>query len=194
MDRDETITAAAELGPGEHAAFFFSDNAERFAVAIPYILRGIEAGERCIYIADENSVFQILEEFRRTGLDVDGATARGSLSVVTKHDSYLRHGLFEPKRMIQDFDRDVRLALQRGFSGLRATAEMTWALDLPSALTQLCEYESALLRRWPNYLAGLCQYNETIFSESAVEKMVTCHCTYVRRGKIVRHRGCEVAA
>lgn len=178
---------AEQLGLGDHAAFFFTTNEERLAFVIPYIIRGLRNFERCIYITDENTVPDILAKFAEAGVDVGSATANGALSVVTKHDSYLRHGAFEPERMIEDLDREVRLSLQSGFSGLRVTGEMSWALDLPSALVRLCEYEENLRRHWPSQLAGLCQYNEMLFPGDLVKKMTSCHGVFVRGGKIFRH-------
>jgi MEDS: MEthanogen/methylotroph, DcmR Sensory domain len=176
-----------ELGLGDHAAFFFRTNGERLAFVIPYIINGLRNFERCIYIADENTVPDILAKFTEAGIDVGAVTANGALSVVTKHDSYLRHGAFEPERMIEDLDREVRLALQSGFSGLRVTGEMSWALDLPSVLVRLCDYEEKLRRHWPSQLAGLCQYNETLFAGDVVKRMMACHGIVVRDGNIVRH-------
>lgn len=178
---------AEEVGLGDHVAFFFKNNAERLEIAIPYMVRGLHNGERCVYIADENTVPDIFEEFRRVGIDIGEATASGALSVVTKHDAYLRHGMFEPERMISDLDRDVRFALQNGFSGLRVTGEMSWALDLPSALTGLCDYEQDLCRRWPAELAGLCQYDETRFPAEVVQRIIGCHCVVLRDGRLLRH-------
>lgn len=176
-----------ELGLGDHVAFFFKSNEERLSLAIPYILNGLRNHERCVYIADENTVPDILEEFRRAGVDTREATALGALSVVTKHDTYLRHGIFEAERMIGDLDRDVALALQAGFTGLRVTGEMSWALDLPTALGHICVYEQELCRRWPAQLGGLCQYNETLFPADLVQRMSGCHCVVVRDGKLVRY-------
>lgn len=177
---------AEELGLGDHAAFFFRTNQERLAFVIPYMIRGLRNCERCIYIADENTVPDILARFKEAGIDVGAVTANGALSVVTKHDSYLRHGAFEPERMIDDLDREVRLALQSGFTGLRVTGEMSWALDLPSVLVRLCDYEEKLRRHWPSQLAGLCQYNELLFSDDVVQRMTGCHSIVVRDGKILR--------
>lgn len=176
-----------ELGLGDHVAFFFKSNEERFAFVMPYMISGLRNLERCIYVAEENTVPEILAKFKESGVDIGAATASGSLSVITKHDSYLRHGMFEPERMIADLDRDVRLALQNGFSGIRITGEMSWALDLPFALGRLCEYEKELRRRWPAQLAGLCQYNESLFPCDVVEKMAGCHGVVVRDGNVVRH-------
>jgi hypothetical protein len=177
-----------ELGLGDHVAFFFKNNEERLAFVIPYMIRGLRNLERCVYIADENTVPQIFAEFKDAGIDIHAATASGALSVLTKHDTYLRHGIFEPERMIGELDRDVRFALQSGFVGLRVTGEMSWALDLPSALGRLCEYEQELCRRWPAQLGGLCQYNESIFPAEVVDKIVGCHCAVVRDGSMVVRR------
>ncbi len=176
-----------ELGLGDHVAYFFKSNEERLAFVIPYMINGLRNLERCVYIAEENTVPEILAEFKGAGIDIHAATSRGALSVVTKHDTYLRHGMFEPEKMITDLDRDVRFALQNGFSGLRVTGEMSWALDLPFALSRLCQYEQELCRRWPSQLAGLCQYNESLFAGDVVQRMAGCHCVVVRDGKIVRH-------
>jgi hypothetical protein len=179
--------SSEELGLGDHVAFFFKSNPERLAFVIPFMIRGLRRNERCVYIAEENTVPRILAEFRWAGIDIDSATAGGALSVVTKHETYLRHGIFEPERMIADLDRDVRLALEKGFAGLRVTGEMSWALDLPSALGRLCQYEEDLRRHWPRQLAGLCQYNESLFPAGLIERMTGCHRITVRDGNIVRH-------
>jgi hypothetical protein len=188
-----TPAVGEELGLGDHVAFFFKNNNERLSFVIPYILNGLRNFERCVYIADENTVPDILADFQRAGVDIGDVTAKGALSVVTKHDSYLRHGIFEPERMITDLDRDVRFALQSGFWGLRVTGEMSWALDLPSALSQLCEYEKELCRRWPNHLGGLCQYNESLFPVDVVERMNVCHCAVVRDGHLIRRHTHDAA-
>ena len=175
------------LGLGDHAAFFFKSNEERLAFVIPYIVAGLKNLERCVYIVNDNTVPEILGAFRKAGIDIGAATANGALSVVTTHDTYLRHGIFDPAKMTTDLDSDVRLALQNGFAGLRVTGEMSWALDLPSALSRLCEYEQELSRRWPAQLAGLCQYNESVFPRELIDKMADCHCVVVRNGDVVRN-------
>lgn len=193
MANQHGTVISEELGLGDHVAYFFKSNAERLAFVIPYIVKGLRSNERCVYVADENSAPHILDEFVWAGIDVPEAIASGRLSVLTKDGSYLHHGIFEPERMISDLDRDVRRALQSGYSGMRITGEMSWALDLPSALVRLCEYEEELRRRWPNLLAGLCQYDESLFPTDIVEKMATCHSVVVRDGRVTRHHTHKLA-
>jgi len=187
MASQVAAVAGEELGLGDHIAYFFKSNAERLAFVIPYMVRGLENHERCVYIAHQNATLDILRRFKSAGVDIDAATASGALSVVTKHETYLRDGIFEPQKMIADLDRAVRSALQDGFSGLRVTGEMSWAMDLPSALSRVCEYEEELRQRWPTQLSGLCQYDESLFSADVVERMAACHWVAVRDGAITRH-------
>lgn len=187
MSNQSASLTAEHLGLGDHAAFFFKRNQERLSFVIPYVIEGVRNNERCVYVADENTVPEILAEFKKAGLDIDACSGSGALSVVTKHDTYLRRGIFDPERMIADLDGDVRYALQHGFSGLRITGEMSWALDLPSALSRLCEYEQELYRHWPAQLAGLCQYNESLFPGDLIERMAKCHSVVVRDGNVMRN-------
>ena len=46
----------SQLRPGDHAALFYRNRAERFEVVVPFIQLGLERNERCLYVADENSV------------------------------------------------------------------------------------------------------------------------------------------
>ncbi|HEV8542944.1 MAG TPA: MEDS domain-containing protein [Verrucomicrobiae bacterium] len=175
-----------QLGMGDHVAYFFRSNAERLAFVIPYIAAGLRRNERCLYIADNNSAPAIYRELDRAGVDTDGAHKRGALSVLTKREAYLRHGVFEPEKMVSDLNNEVKHSLEHGFTGLRASGEMSWALDLPSALARLIEYEERLQATWPAEFEGVCQYDEARFSKELIERMKQIHQVYVCEGRIIR--------
>jgi hypothetical protein len=181
-------TAAKDLQMGDHVAYFFRSNAERLAFVIPYIAIGLQKNERCLYIAEDNSIPRIYRELEEAGVDVDNAQKRGALSILTKRETYLRHGIFEPEKMITDLNNDVKYSLEHGFSGLRASGEMSWALDLPSALARLIEYEEKLQASWPAEFGGVCQYDLTRFAPELIERMKRIHEIYVEDGKIVRNK------
>lgn len=184
-----TMTNSIEqLGMGDHVAYFFRSNAERLAFVIPYISIGLQRNERCLYIAEDNSIPRIYRELQNIGVDVDEAQKRGALSVVTKRETYLRYGLFEPEKMISDLAAEVIHSLDRGFTGFRASGEMSWALDLPSALARLIEYEERLEAAWPAEFGGVCQYDCTRFSAELIAKMKRIHKIYVEDNKIVRQQ------
>lgn len=175
-----------ELQMGEHAALFYRTKTEQLSFALPFVVAGLKRNERCIYIAVDNSVLDILRRLDQLGVDTARVQREGALQVVTKNETYLRHGAFEPEKMVDDFHKEAERALEEGFTGLRATGEMSWALDLPSTLPRLLRYEEALYERWPAHLLGLCQYDESRFPEAIIEKMEQMHKVYVRNGRIIR--------
>lgn len=177
-----------DLKLGDHAALFFQSNSERLAFVIPYIALGLQNNERCIYIAEDNSVPGIYKRLQAAGVDLDHEQARGALSVVTKRETYLRHGPFEPDKMIADLNNEVRFSLEHGFNGLRASGEMSWALDLPSAFARLIEYEEKLQAAWPAEFGGVCQYDVTRFSPELIQRMKRIHSVYVENGQVIRQQ------
>ncbi len=176
------------LRAGDHAAFFYKTRTEQFAVTVPFIAIGLERGERCLYIADDNSVATVIEEFEKGGIDVEGAQKSGALTIGTKHDTYLRHGVFEPAKMTHDLCHEVKESIRLGYTAFRATGEMTWALSLSSALAQLSEYETKLHAAFPGQFVGMCQYNERGFNERIIADMIRIHPVVIARGKLLQNR------
>jgi len=176
------------LCAGDHAALFYKSRAEQFAAIVPFMAIGLKRGERCLYIADDNSVAMVINELEKGGVDVDGAQKSGALTISTKQHTYLRHGIFEPSKMTDDLCDEVKESLRLGYTAFRAAGEMTWALSLPSALARLAEYEMRLHAAFPRQFCGLCQYNERGFSERAIADMIRIHPVVVARGKVLQNR------
>lgn len=175
-----------EIKLGDHAAFFYRTKAEQLDVVIPFIAMGLERNERCLYIAEDNTTSDICKRFQEFGVDVTAAREKGALIVVTKHETYLRHGVFQPDKMIVDLCNEVQAAVDSGFTGLRAAGELSWALDLPSALAQMVKYEEELDENFYSKFAALCQYDESRFPAYITEYMKRLHPVVVSGGKIVR--------
>ena len=173
------------LQPGDHAALIYRTRAEQFLTTAPFIRSGLERNERCLYIAHDNSIPLVLERFSRFGIDVSAAQEERALVVVTKKETYQKHGIFEPEKMVAELRAEVATTLRMGFSGLRATGEMAWALDTPEALGRLTEYEGILQKEFSSHLTGLCQYDETRFSSLMLSDMIRIHPKLVLRGGVI---------
>ncbi|MFT3867554.1 MAG: MEDS domain-containing protein [Nibricoccus sp.] len=173
---------------GDHAAFFFQTKEEQLATVIPFIAIGLERNEQCLYIADASSPAEICQKLQEFGVDVEGTTKRGALSVVTKHETYLRHGVFEPTKMIVDLCSAVDGALASGFNGFRAAGELSWALDLPSALAQMVSYEEELDAHFYLQFTALCQYDASRFPGYLIDRMKRLHPVVICDGKLNRKK------
>jgi hypothetical protein len=171
---------------GDHVAFFYRTKAEQLEAVIPFIAIGLERNERCMYIAEENTPAEIHQHLREFGVDVLEAEKSGALNLVTKRETYLRHGAFQPHKMIEDLCDAVQSALDSGFTGLRAAGELSWALDLPSALIQMVKYEEELEEHFHSKFAALCQYDESRYPAYIIERMKSVHPINICGGKLTR--------
>ena len=167
-------------------AFFYRNKTEQLKTAIPFIAIGLERNEKCLYIAEESSLAEICRYLQDFGVNVQEAKKRNALTIVTKHETYLKHGSFQPDKMIEDLRDAVQSALDMGFTGLRAAGELSWALDLPSALVQMVQYEEELDEHFHSKFAALCQYDETRFPAHIIERMKEVHPMTFRDGKLTR--------
>jgi MEDS: MEthanogen/methylotroph, DcmR Sensory domain len=160
---------------GDHVAFFYRTKAEQLKTVIPFIAIGLEQNEKCLYIAEDHTPSEICQHLQELGVNVLEAQKTGALSVVTKHETYLRHGSFQPHKMIGELCEAVQSALDTGFTGLRAAGELSWALDLPSALVQMVNYEEELEEHFHSKFAALCQYDQSRYPEYIIERMKSVH-------------------
>lgn len=176
----------SEIELGDHAALFYRTKTEQLEVVIPFIAIGLDRNEQCLYIAEDNTISEIRGKLQKYGVNVAAAEKKGALRVVTKHETYLRHGAFQPDKMIIDLRNAVQAAVDSGFTGLRAAGELSWALDLPSALAQMVGYEQDLEEHFHSKFAALCQYDETRYPAMIIERMKVLHPVVVCRGEINR--------
>ena len=164
------------LKPGDHLCLIYENAAEQLATVVPYIQAGLARGERCLCIADDLSIAAVAQALAAAGTDVARERRRGALRMLTKQDSYLKSGKFDPQMMI-GFLRSARHGvLADGFSGLRVTGEMSWALGPESGCDRLIEYEALL-----NTLAKdspsmfLCLYDSTRFDPVVIHDVLRTH-------------------
>lgn len=125
------------LSPQSHACYLY-DPATSHRFAFQFLQAGLARGECCLYVADHVSAFQAQTALRELGVRVQSAQASGALHLVTKHETYLRMGTFDPGGMIDFLTQTVAGAVRKGFPGIRVVGEMNCLLDCPG----LMEYEA----------------------------------------------------
>jgi len=114
------------------------------------------------------------------GLDVTKEAKRGALRLMTQRDTYLRSGVFDPQLMIALLGSALDEALADGFTGLRVTGDMTWALGPETDSDRLIEYEALLNNFFPGSQAlALCQYDRRRFAPEIIRQVLYTHPTAV---------------
>jgi PAS domain S-box-containing protein len=194
-NRNETETdcsrlaeLAARLGLHEHLCLIYDSREEQFAVALPYLRAGLESGERCFYIADENTTADVLDGLRAGGTDVDRYLRSGALTVASKIDLSPEEAPFDPDRMFGFWVEAIRRAEADGFSGLRVLAEMTWTFGENGIPAGLIELESRLNHLVRDSKVGMiCQYRRARFPAKTILDVVRTHPTVAYRGLICKN-------
>lgn len=177
--------AVAAVEPGQHLCAIYETQAEQFSVAIPYLCAGLEKGERCIYITSETDAPVILQALRERGCDADAFVASGALLVLSKRDTYLKDGHFDPDRMVTTLQVAVDDALAAGYPSLRVVGETTWALGEEIGRERLLEYESKVNHCFTTRKASaICLYDGRLFEASTLEGLVETHPQLVHAGLV----------
>lgn len=175
-ESNELQKSLERLNLHDHICLLYKNRDQQFAAAIPFMRIGLERHEKCVYIADENTAAEVLEALRAECDDIDAALDSGSLSIVSKRETYLRQGAFNPDAMIAFLKETTEAAKAAGFAGLRATGEMTWALGPEPGVERLIEYEAKLNDFLPEYDAlAICQYNSDRFDANALLGVIRTH-------------------
>ncbi len=153
----------------------------------PYIESGLRRNEKCIYIADDNTVERVVSEMKAADTDLFGKSLNsGSLSVLTKRETYVKDGYFAPEKMIALLAENTDEALKAGFIGLRATGEMTWMFAGDPGSERMMEYEAKLNDFFPTHQASaVCQYNRTKFSNEQLISVFQAHPKVIYRNEII---------
>jgi two-component system NarL family sensor kinase len=182
------LTAIEQLAPHDHLCAIYESSEERFAVAIPFIRTGLDRGERCIYVADDDGEAVVREALAAEGIDVERAIATGRLVLGAPEDSYLRRGSFDAESMLAYWTDATAAATRLGFSALRVTGETGWVLRAAPGLERWREYESRLTWMLAQHnCSALCQYDRSRSPPELILDVIRTHPTVIYRGDVYRN-------
>jgi predicted DNA binding protein/KaiC/GvpD/RAD55 family RecA-like ATPase/putative methionine-R-sulfoxide reductase with GAF domain len=165
-------------GPNNHLTLIYEGREEQFATAIPFVQQGLEQGDRCLYVADDNDEETVARAMREAGIDVEAAVESGLLSIQSASDVYLDDdGEFDADEIIAYLDETVTEAItERGYEHVRITGEMTWVLNGEDHFDALAEYERKVNHFYPGKdVTGLCQYNRERFPARVLHDVIRSH-------------------
>jgi hypothetical protein len=172
-----------ELRGPDHICLFYTSSAQQLAAVIPFVWTGLKRGERCIYIADENPGATI-GTLQAAGIPVEDAIRDGALVAVTKWDTYLRGGNFDPQAMLLFLQDQVVAARLAGFGALRVTGEVNWirtkldaakflwyeamvnAIISDTGVLAMCQYQRDRVR--PEMMLGILDTHPRIVEKDGV--------------------------
>ena len=145
---------------GDHICAIYSTTEELTREVARFLAEGLRNRERSWYVGSGDEMDSLRDGLRQLGIDVAGETKRKALQLISGDAAYIVHGTFNPEATIQTFNDAIEQAYTDGFTGFRAAAEMSWALDCTDGPHQVIVYEALLKSLFANCRAiGFCLYD-----------------------------------
>ena len=112
-----------ELSWGAHLCLFYETRSDLVEILAPFAIAGIENREACFLFAyEEESMQQLEHSLRLAFADYDERVANGQIEIVRlPPGTYLPDGPFDAQRSTDFWREKTRIALERGFVGLRVS-------------------------------------------------------------------------
>ncbi len=182
----DLIEALKKLKPHDHLCLVYDTEEEWHSAIITFIALGLERNEKCIYVVDMHTANQICDYLREEGINVDAVEASGQLIILHETEAYTRDGIFDPDKMIALLAEETKKAISEGYSALRVTGEMSWALRGHPGSEAIIEYEAKLnMDFFPHYpCLAICQYYRGLFDPGIVRHVIMTHPLMVRNNTI----------
>lgn len=167
----------------DHGMLLYDNDVEQRTVAANFVRQGLARKQAVIYVADQSgrrALHQLAVELRG-----NIPSSSGLLKVLSSFDVYLIGRVFDPERTCAKWKELVRDIVAEGFSEVRLTGEMGWALRGFPHSERLLEYEAAVvdaLKGLP--VKALCQYDLRRFPCECTSAIMDAHPHVVFRGKL----------
>lgn len=171
------LPALERMQPGDHYCGIFRSDADQRRIVIDFVRLGVERNEKMMYLVHLQTADRLRATLSDAGIDVDKLVASGQLIIQAAKEVYLVDGVFQPELMIEMLGKETTAALEAGYTALRVTGEMSWALAGDPGSERLVEYE-ALLNDF--YATGaksysICQYDQRRFDAELLTDVLHTH-------------------
>jgi len=181
------IAAVPRVNHGTHICHFFKNREELTSVIVPFIRRGLLDNEKCIWVtADPISCDEARLELNKTGISAEDYIDSGQLLIVDHSNWYTHQGKFQIGSVLPRWIEAESVALDEGYTGLRAVGVMSWILPEDRDNTVLYESEvDSVLRK--HQMVALCSYPLGKLTTDEVIDMVANHAMVIinRKGGLM---------
>jgi anti-anti-sigma regulatory factor len=162
------LRAPEALEAGEHACLVYDDDARRDSALLSFLGRGIDGGERVLYLA-------------RTPEDPLGATlssraGEGQFDAVTSEDAYLHEGRFDAERALAGFRAVLDDAAAHGFTTVRTAGGPPPGVMRNGASSELPAYERRASSLFADgRLVSICAYDARLVPPGSLLRILDAH-------------------
>jgi PAS domain S-box-containing protein len=123
------IDVLGDIPWGSHFCVFYETKQDLLDVLVPYFKAGLESNEFNIWVISNPylaTAEEALDALAKAVPDVRSLVEKGRLEIFSEPDWYLKGDNFKLENLLQALNEKVTSALNRGFSGIRASGDLFW--------------------------------------------------------------------
>jgi hypothetical protein len=172
VDASAQIT---ELSVDDHACLTFGEAEELLDVTTAFVLDGLDAGLKVMWLTDAGPG-QAMAELSRRGITVESAMGTGQMTAAGCEGRLLSGQVFSADAAIGWLTRQLASSKELGFPGLRIAVDMSWALRPVTGVEQLPQFEEGIAAALAGTTAAvLCQYDRDRFDPVTLASVAASH-------------------
>jgi hypothetical protein len=114
---------------GDHICAIFDDPEQQMAVMLPFIVQGLRAAQRCVWVAPPAGAERFRQALAGIGGDLPTLEASGQLIIIPDVGFYLQDGLFVPARTLALGRALLEDGRRQGWEAMRITGEASFLRD-----------------------------------------------------------------
>lgn len=125
--RKSGIEIIGQVPWGTHFCQFYQTKQDLLDILIPYFTEGLRNNEFCMWITSYPlSVEEVVKEMRKNLAGFDKYLAKGQIEIIPYEKWYLSKGTFNSFRVLNNWVKKLKNALDKGYEGLRLTGNTFW--------------------------------------------------------------------
>jgi anti-anti-sigma regulatory factor len=157
----------------EHPCWVYDDAAGFQAAARDFLARGLDSGERVLFIGPGTETDLLAQMGDITGFST--SVENGAAKVIPLSGAY-SGGTVDPQGQVQTYAAATDEAIAQGYAGLRVAADVTSYVRTPSQVDNFARYEHLIGRYMAeNPFSGMCGYSRQELPESTIAELECLH-------------------
>jgi PAS domain S-box-containing protein len=173
--RKTGIDAVGDAPLGTHFCLFYETKEDLTDILVPYFKAGLEGNEFCMWVTSEPLREEEAKEAMRKAVpNFDGYVERGQIEIVPHTEWYLKDGVFNLQRVLNDWVEKLDQALLKGYDGMRVTGNTAWLEKRD--WKDFVDYEQEVANVISEYrMIAICTYSLDKCGASEVVEVVRNH-------------------
>ena len=175
------VNVLGDMPWGSHVCIFCQSNEDLLDTVIPYFKAGLESNEFCLWApSDPVTVEDARRVLSRSIPAFDRHLAAGKIEIFPGREWYLEGDQFDLERIMSGWDGKLRVALAKGYDGMRVSGNAFWLYT--KHWKDFCDYEHNLNRSLDGKrMTVLCTYPIAMSGAAELLEVARAHQLAVAR-------------